>query len=234
MTSKSIYRFIYCRTRSSAFFRFALHIRFPASQPIHLHTQCTMWRTTFTLIMALTFILAAACARHGTQCYTLSKNGTQYLDSTNSVLAIQVHADRAALEAGDDKGVRFHFPLGEKGWVVCEAHNDHYVGTSIPDAVNWATEDSLATTVALATIHIAASGNQVFINAGPRKHLSATAGGVFLSSSLSLVSAPSFISGTHWRLFDCRLPFRIHFRIRFRFRMTLLLSISFHRKFMVD
>ncbi|KAJ7817349.1 hypothetical protein B0H14DRAFT_2602066 [Mycena olivaceomarginata] len=137
-----------------------------------------MWRTTFNLIMALTFILAAAAqvTLDTSKCYTLSKNGTQYLDSTNSVLAIQVHADRAALEAGDDKGVRFHFPLGEKGWVVCEAHNDHYVGTSIPDAVNWATEDSLATTVALATIHIAASGSQVFINAGPRKHLSATAG----------------------------------------------------------
>ncbi|KAJ6571590.1 hypothetical protein B0H19DRAFT_935808, partial [Mycena capillaripes] len=107
------------------------------------------------------------------QCYTLSTNGTQYLDSTNSVLAIQSHPDRAALEAGTDKGVRFHFPLGEKGWV---AHNDHFVGTTIPNAVQWATEDSLGATVALATIHISASGKQVFLNAGPRKHMSSTAG----------------------------------------------------------
>ncbi|KAJ7129121.1 hypothetical protein C8R46DRAFT_925725, partial [Mycena filopes] len=77
------------------------------------------------------------------------------------------------LEAGTDKGVRFHFPLGEGGWV---AHNDHYVGTTIPDATKWSTEDSLGATVALATIHISASGKQVFLKAGPRKQMSAAAG----------------------------------------------------------
>ncbi|KAJ7487889.1 hypothetical protein FB451DRAFT_1225821 [Mycena latifolia] len=139
-----------------------------------------MWRTTlilaFTFALALTLRVAAQVTLDTSKCYTLSTNGTQYLDSTNSVLAIQVHPDRAALEAGTDKGVRFHFPLGENGWVVCEAHNDHYVGTTIPNASKWSTEDSLGATVALATIHISASGNQVYLNAGPRKHMSSTAG----------------------------------------------------------
>ncbi|KAF7350315.1 hypothetical protein MVEN_01335900 [Mycena venus] len=140
-----------------------------------------MWITTFiaTLVffLALTSHVAAQVTLNDpSKCFTLSTNGTQYLDSTNSVLAIQVHPDRAALEAGTDKGVRFHFPLGEKGWVVCEAHNDHFVGTTIPNAVQWSTEDSLGATVALATIHISASGKQVFLNAGPRKHMTSTAG----------------------------------------------------------
>ncbi|KAJ6608267.1 hypothetical protein B0H10DRAFT_2226964 [Mycena sp. CBHHK59/15] len=127
--------------------------------------------------LALTSQVTAQVFLDTTKCYTLSTNGTQYLDSTNSVLAIQSHPDRAALEAGTDKGVRFHFPLGENGWVVCEAaHNDHYVGTTIPNASKWSTEDSLGATVALATIHISASGTQVYLNAGPRKHLSSTAG----------------------------------------------------------
>ncbi|KAJ7686216.1 hypothetical protein B0H17DRAFT_1013714 [Mycena rosella] len=153
-----------------------------------------MWRTTLILALALVSAVAAQVTFDPSKCFTLSTNSTQYLDSTNSVLAIQVHADRAALEAGDDKGVRFHFPLGENGWVVCEAlpisyngyntradrpfqaHNDHYVGTAIPNASEWSTEDSLGDTVALATIHIAASGSQVYLNGGPRKQMSSTAG----------------------------------------------------------
>ncbi|KAK7019128.1 hypothetical protein R3P38DRAFT_2981154 [Favolaschia claudopus] len=136
-----------------------------------------MWRTAF--ILGLTFVLALAAQVDALvldtkKCYTLSTNGTQYLDSTNSVLAIQSHPDRAELEQGSDKGVRFHFPLLENGWVVCEAHNDHYVGTTIPNAQKWSTEDSLGATVALATVHI--SGNQIYLNAGPRKQLSSTAG----------------------------------------------------------
>ncbi|KAJ7152628.1 hypothetical protein C8R43DRAFT_950641 [Mycena crocata] len=123
--------------------------------------------------LALASQVAARVSLDPALCYTLSKNGTQYLDSTNSVLAIQVHADRAELESGSDKGVRFHFPLGENGWV---AHNDHYVGTTIPNASQWSTFDSIGQTVALATIHISASGNQVYLNAGPRKHMSSTAG----------------------------------------------------------
>ncbi|KAJ7773803.1 hypothetical protein B0H16DRAFT_1304328, partial [Mycena metata] len=97
--------------------------------------------------------------------------GSSYLDSTNSVLAIQTHLDRAALEAGTDKGVRFHFPLGEKGWVFCEAHNDHYVGMTIPNAEKWSPEDSLGVSLALATIHISASGQQVFLTARLRHHM---------------------------------------------------------------
>ena len=71
------------------------------------------------------------------QCYTLSRDGNQYLDSTNSVLKIQQHDECVAttmqssamdveltsprdLSTGDDKGVRFHFPTLENGWVVCE------------------------------------------------------------------------------------------------------------------
>ncbi|KAJ7135844.1 hypothetical protein C8R44DRAFT_609429 [Mycena epipterygia] len=136
-----------------------------------------MWRTTlftvFAFALALTSLVSAQVTLDTSKCYTLSTNGTQYLDSTNSVLAIQVHADRAALEAGTDKGVRFHFPLGENGWV---AHNDHYVGTTIPNAAQWSTSDSIGDTVALATIHISASGQQVYLNAGPRKQMSVTAG----------------------------------------------------------
>ncbi|KAJ7274877.1 hypothetical protein C8J57DRAFT_1127678 [Mycena rebaudengoi] len=135
-----------------------------------------------TLVMVLSFALvftsqaAALVTLDPAKCYTLSRDGTQYLDSTSSVLAIQTHADRAALESGDDKGVRFHFPGGEGGFVVCEAHNDHFVGTTIPNAAQWSTNDSLGQTVALATIHISASGSKVFLNAGPRKHMSSTAG----------------------------------------------------------
>ncbi|KAJ7028029.1 hypothetical protein C8F04DRAFT_1120797 [Mycena alexandri] len=141
-----------------------------------------MWKASLPLSLVLTLILALASqvaaqvTLDTSKCYTLSTNSTSYLDSTNSVLAIQIHPDRAALEAGTDKGVRFHLPLGENGWVVCEAHNDHYVGTTIPNAEKWSTEDSLGATVALATIHISASGQQVFLNAGPRKHMSSTAG----------------------------------------------------------
>ncbi|KAF8211161.1 hypothetical protein K438DRAFT_1806789 [Mycena galopus ATCC 62051] len=140
-----------------------------------------MWRTT--LIMALAFILALTAhvdaqqvVLDTTKCYTLSTNGTQYLDSTNSVLEIQIHPNRTELEAGTDEGVRFHFPLGENGWVVCEAHDEHYVGTPIPTNGKWPTEDALGSTNALATIHISASGEQVYLNAGPRHHMSSTAG----------------------------------------------------------
>ncbi|KAF7349389.1 hypothetical protein MSAN_01728700 [Mycena sanguinolenta] len=150
-----------------------------------------MWRTT--LFMVLAFILAftshvaAQVILDPTKCYTLSTNGTNYLDSTNSVIKIQVHANRTELEAGTDQGVRFHFPLGEGGWVVCEAHDEHYVGTAIPNNNEWATEhtilirrndaqDSLASTVSLATIHLTSSGTQAYLNAGPRQQLTATAG----------------------------------------------------------
>ncbi|KAJ7637290.1 hypothetical protein DFH06DRAFT_1335966 [Mycena polygramma] len=133
----------------------------------------TLLVSLFTSFLALTSQAAAQVTLDPTKCYTLSTNGTQYLDSTNSVLAIQVHPDRAALEAGTDKGVRFHFPLGENGWV---AHDEHYVGTTIPNAVEWATEDSLGATVALATIHTTTSGQQAYLNAGPRKQMSSTAG----------------------------------------------------------
>ncbi|KAJ7197714.1 hypothetical protein B0H12DRAFT_1236467 [Mycena haematopus] len=127
-------------------------------------------------VLALTSRVAAQVTLDTTKCYTLSTNSTQYLDSTNSVLAIQVHANRTELEAGTDKGVRFHFPLGENGWVVCEAHDEHYVGTAIPTDNKWATEDSLGSTVALATIHISASGEQVYLNAGPRIQMTSAAG----------------------------------------------------------
>ncbi|KAL1750465.1 hypothetical protein FB107DRAFT_279614 [Schizophyllum commune] len=39
--------------------------------------------------------------------YTLSWDGMQYLDSTNSVLMIQQHNSFDDLNNGDDKGVRF-------------------------------------------------------------------------------------------------------------------------------
>jgi len=137
-----------------------------------------MWRPTLfaTFAFALTFasLVAAQVTLDPTLCYTLSTNGTQYLDSTNSVVEIQVHANRTELEQGTDKGVRFHFPLGENGWVVCEAHDDHYVGTIIVNPTEWATEDALGSTNNLATIQI--SGNQVYINSGPRRMMTATAG----------------------------------------------------------
>ncbi|KAI4523881.1 hypothetical protein K525DRAFT_195292 [Schizophyllum commune Loenen D] len=60
--------------------------------------------------------------------YTLSWDGMQYLDSTNSVLMIQQHNSFDDLNNGDDKGVRFRFPDGLPGKIVCEAHNDHFVG----------------------------------------------------------------------------------------------------------
>ncbi|KAJ7773801.1 hypothetical protein B0H16DRAFT_1408536 [Mycena metata] len=130
----------------------------------------------FVLFFTLASHVAAQVTLDSSKCYTLSTNGTSYLDSTDSVLAIQIHANRTALEEGTDKGVRFHFPLGENGWVACEAHDEHYVGTAIPNNGKWDTEDSLGATVALATIHISASGQQVFLNAGPRHHMSSTAG----------------------------------------------------------
>ncbi|KAJ7028027.1 hypothetical protein C8F04DRAFT_964518 [Mycena alexandri] len=137
-----------------------------------------MWKNNllvlcFTFLLALASQVAAQVTLDSSKCYTLSTNGTSYLDSTDSVLAIQIHPNRTALEQGTDEGVRFHFPLGEKGWV---AHDEHYVGTTIPNAEKWSTEDSLGATVALATIHISASGQQVFLNAGPRHHMSSTAG----------------------------------------------------------
>ncbi|KAL1741513.1 hypothetical protein HDZ31DRAFT_45293 [Schizophyllum fasciatum] len=60
--------------------------------------------------------------------YTLSWDGMQYLDSTNSVLMIQQHNSFDDLDKGSDKGVRFRFPDGLPGKIVCEAHNDHFVG----------------------------------------------------------------------------------------------------------
>ncbi|KAJ7466701.1 hypothetical protein B0H11DRAFT_2239579 [Mycena galericulata] len=139
-----------------------------------------MWMATlfaaFAFARGFTSLVAGQVTLDPTLCYTLSTNGTQYLDSTNSVLQIQVHANRTALEAGTDKGVRFHFPLGVNGWVVCEAHDDHYVGTTIVNPTEWATEDSLGSTVALATIQISASGDQVFLNSGPRRYMTAAAG----------------------------------------------------------
>ncbi|KAJ6493060.1 hypothetical protein C8R45DRAFT_988816 [Mycena sanguinolenta] len=156
-----------------------------ASSLLFLSGQSTvlarkMWRTTLfmvlTFMLALTSRVAAQVTLDPTKCYTLSTSSTNYLDSTNSVIEIQVHANRTELEAGTDKGVRFHFPLGEGGWVVCEAHDEHYVGTAIPNNNEWATEDSLASTVSLATIHLTSSGTQAYLNAGPRQQLTATAG----------------------------------------------------------
>ncbi|KAJ7151258.1 hypothetical protein C8R46DRAFT_1198192 [Mycena filopes] len=141
-----------------------------------------MWGTNNLFVLLFTFLLALASQVAGqvtldtSKCYTLSTGGVNYLDSTDSVLAIQIHTNRTELEHGTDEGVRFHFPLGEKGWVVNEAHDGHYVGTSIPNAAKWSTEESLGATVALATIHISTSGKQVYLNAGPRKHMSSTAG----------------------------------------------------------
>ncbi|TRM60750.1 hypothetical protein BD626DRAFT_435130 [Schizophyllum amplum] len=60
--------------------------------------------------------------------YTLSVNGNLYLDSTNDVLMPQNHNSFDDLNSGTDKGVRFRFPDGLPGKLVCEAHNDHFVG----------------------------------------------------------------------------------------------------------
>ncbi|EIM86407.1 uncharacterized protein STEHIDRAFT_147032 [Stereum hirsutum FP-91666 SS1] len=74
--------------------------------------------------------------------YTLSTGGSTYLDSTDSVLMPQSHTDRNALNSGNDKGVRFRFPDGLPGRVVCAAHNDHWVGIAQGDNVylnQWST-----------------------------------------------------------------------------------------------
>ncbi|KAF7289816.1 hypothetical protein MIND_01355900 [Mycena indigotica] len=120
------------------------------------------------------------------KCFTLSTNGTQYLDSTNSVLAIQVHPDRASLEAGGDKGVRFHFPTGDRGWVVCEAHDGHFVGTTIPPS-NWKTDISQGSTSEIATIGLVDGGAgpnpKAWVNATPRH---------FIGVKADVVSAPFY------------------------------------------
>ncbi|KAL1707400.1 hypothetical protein EV121DRAFT_199280 [Schizophyllum commune] len=107
--------------------------------------------------------VASALTLDASKCYTLSRDGNQYLDSTNSVLKIQQHDED--LSTGDDKGVRFHFPTLENGWV---AHNDHFVGTGIP-GTEWSTNDSEGSTVALATVHVA--GEKVYLNSGPRRFI---------------------------------------------------------------
>ncbi|KAJ7207261.1 hypothetical protein GGX14DRAFT_522261 [Mycena pura] len=127
--------------------------------------------TALTFALALTSVVAQVTL-DPTKCFTLSTNGTQYLDSTNSVMEIQSHPDRAALEAGTDKGVRFHFPLGEGGWV---AHDEHFVGTTIPPS-DWKTELSLGSTSELATIHLTSSGTKAYLNSGPRHYVSSSAG----------------------------------------------------------
>ncbi|KAJ7624946.1 hypothetical protein FB45DRAFT_924622 [Roridomyces roridus] len=136
-----------------------------------------MWpRLLAVFALSVASLASATITLDPTLCYTLSANGTQYLDSTNSVLKIQVHANRTELEQGDDKGVRFHFPLGENGWVVCEAHDEHYVGTTFVNPTEWSTEDSLASAVSLATIHISDAGDQVYITSSPRRQMTSTAG----------------------------------------------------------
>ncbi|KAJ7752455.1 hypothetical protein DFH07DRAFT_1031691 [Mycena maculata] len=136
-----------------------------------------MWRPLFAAFafwLTFSFLVAAQVTLDPTLCYTLSTNGTQYLDWINSVPAIQSHLNRTELEGGTDKGIRFHFPLGENGWVVCEAHDEYYVGTTIINPTEWATEDSLGSTVALATIQISVSGEQVYLQSGPRRQMSPT------------------------------------------------------------
>ncbi|KAJ7053326.1 hypothetical protein C8F01DRAFT_1064847 [Mycena amicta] len=129
-------------------------------------------KTPLFTVLAFAFastVVRAQVTLNPAKCFTLSTGGSLYLDSTNSVLAIQSHTNRTALEAGTDKGVRFHFPTGEGGWVVCEAHNDHYVGTSIPPS-NWNTELATGSTSELATIHITpgSGSKKAYVNATPR------------------------------------------------------------------
>ncbi|KAL1734187.1 hypothetical protein EV714DRAFT_234351 [Schizophyllum commune] len=83
--------------------------------------------------------------------YTLSWDGMQYLDSTNSVLQINQHNSFDDLDKGTDKGVRFRFPDGLPGHIVCEAHNDHFVGvakgsTSVLDQFNTFQDEDRAAT----------------------------------------------------------------------------------------
>ncbi|KAL1688576.1 hypothetical protein GGG16DRAFT_104337 [Schizophyllum commune] len=85
-----------------------------------------------TLALA-TFANASPLARRGVSVdpakwYTLSWDGMQYLDSSKGVLMIQQHDNFDDLNNGGDKGVRFRFPDGLPGKIVCEAHNDHFVG----------------------------------------------------------------------------------------------------------
>jgi hypothetical protein len=63
-------------------FTFTLSLVWPAAAQVTLDTS------KVRLIRPRTAIVDPQL-----QCYTLSTNGTQYLDSTNSVLAIQVHAE---------------------------------------------------------------------------------------------------------------------------------------------
>ncbi|TRM66421.1 hypothetical protein BD626DRAFT_398406 [Schizophyllum amplum] len=112
--------------------------------------------------------IVSALTLDAAKCYTLSRDGNQYLDSTDSVLKIQQHDED--LSTGEDKGVRFHFPTLENGWV---AHNDHFVGTAIP-GTEWSTNDSEGGTVALATVHI--NGEKVYLSSGPRRFIGSDAG----------------------------------------------------------
>ncbi|KAL1748566.1 hypothetical protein HDZ31DRAFT_29523 [Schizophyllum fasciatum] len=106
--------------------------------------------------------VASALTLDPKKCYTLSRDGNQYLDSTDSVLKIQTHDED--LSTGDDKGVRFHFPDLENGWV---AHNDHFVGTDTIPGTKWSTNDSEGSTVALATPHV--KGEKIYLSAGLRR-----------------------------------------------------------------
>ncbi|KAF7289818.1 hypothetical protein MIND_01356100 [Mycena indigotica] len=126
-------------------------------------------RATIGLALALAACTVAQITLDPHKCFTLSTNGTQYLDSTSSVIAIQSHPDRAALESGDDKGVRFHFPTGDRGWVVCEAHNDHFVGTQIPPS-NWRADIAEGSTSEIAAIALVDGGvgGKAWVNATSR------------------------------------------------------------------
>uniref|UniRef100_A0A0W0FTL8 Uncharacterized protein n=1 Tax=Moniliophthora roreri TaxID=221103 RepID=A0A0W0FTL8_MONRR len=85
-------------------------------------------RIAFALSAVLNAVGAFGASVDPFKCYTLTTGGSNYLDSSDSVLNVENHPNRQALIDDNDKGVSFRFPGGMGGPVVCQAHNDHRVG----------------------------------------------------------------------------------------------------------
>ncbi|KAJ7735638.1 hypothetical protein DFH07DRAFT_987233 [Mycena maculata] len=87
-----------------------------------------------------------------------------------------------------DKGGRFHFSWVKMvGLFACDGN---CISTTIINSTAWATEDLWGSNVALVTIQISASGEQVYLQSGPQRQISPTVGAGTTTELNTTISQP--------------------------------------------
>ncbi|PAV18100.1 hypothetical protein PNOK_0658600 [Pyrrhoderma noxium] len=114
--------------------------------------------------------------------YTIYSEDLSFLDSTNSKITTQSAESVSDITSNKgDKGLRFRFPDGIPGKVICEAHMGHYVGYD-SDKGTWRTDISESDSGKLAEVSYFTDRD------ADKKYIQIGVGGYYISTNAQRTS----------------------------------------------